>query len=100
IVLSGGGNSSLKSFASFSPGAKVSISKKESVETERTVDLRGKTIADALDALEDEVDRAVTHSLLKLKIIHGHGTQDRLKKSVRTYLSRSTFVKGWLSGRA
>lgn len=80
--------------------SRVSYSRKESLETERTVDLRGKTIDEALDILEDEVDRAVNHQLLKLKIIHGHGTQDRLKKSVRTYLSRNTFIKGWSSGRA
>ncbi len=101
IVLGSGGNSSSPSKTSLQgPGARVSYSRKESLETERTVDLRGKTIDEALDILEEEVDRAVSHQLLKLKIIHGHGTQDRLKKSVRTYLSRNTFVKGWLSGRA
>lgn len=100
IVLSANNQTSSKSMASFNPSLKIVTSKKESMETERTVDLRGKTIAEALDTLEDEVDRAVTHNLLKLKIIHGHGTQDRLKKSVRTYLSRNTFVKAWLSGRA
>lgn len=95
IVLSANAGSS----ASSGP-AKIIFNKKETLETERVVDLRGKTVDEALDILEQEVDRAVNHSLLKLKVIHGHGPQDKLKKTVRTYLSRNTFIKGWLSGKA
>lgn len=106
VVGSSGGGKTLSpmsgnsNFKATSQGSRVSFSRKESFETERTVDLRGKTIDEALDILEEEVDRAIVHQLVKLKIIHGHGPQDRLKKSVRTYLSRNTLIKGWLSGKA
>lgn len=68
--------------------------------TQKTLDLRGQSIDEALDQLDLEVDQAVQRGLLKLKIIHGHGDQDRLKKSIRTFLSRNTFIKSWLSGKA
>jgi DNA mismatch repair protein MutS2 len=68
--------------------------------TQKTVDLRGMSIDEALDQLDLELDQAVQRSLLKLKIIHGHGDQDKLKKSIRTFLSRNTFIKSWLSGKA
>ena len=35
----------------------------------------------------------------RLKIIHGHGTES-LKKAIRTYLSRSIYVKKWKAGSA
>ncbi len=68
--------------------------------TQKTIDLRGQNIDDALDTLDLELDQAVQRGLLKLKIIHGHGDQDKLKKSIRTFLSRNTFIKSWLSGKA
>lgn len=68
--------------------------------TQKTVDLRGKSIDEALDLLDLELDQAVQRGILKLKIIHGHGDQDKLKKAVRTFLSRNTFIKSWLSGKA
>ncbi len=68
--------------------------------TQKDIDLRGKTVDEALDELDMALDQAVQSGLLKLKIIHGHGDQDRLKKSVRTFLSRNTFIKSWLSGKA
>lgn len=68
--------------------------------TQKTVDLRGQSVDEALDQLDLELDQAVQRGLLKLKIIHGHGEQDKLKKSIRTFLSRNTFIKSWLSGKA
>ena len=68
--------------------------------TQKTLDLRGQSVDEALDALDLELDQAVQRGLLKLKIIHGHGEQDKLKKSIRTFLSRNTFIKSWLSGKA
>jgi DNA mismatch repair protein MutS2 len=61
------------------------------------VDLRGKTVEDSLSILEMELDRAAANKEDRLKIIHGHGTEV-LKKSVRTYLSRSVYVKKWKAG--
>ncbi len=68
--------------------------------TQKTLDLRGLQIDEALDSLDIELDQAVQRGLLKLKIIHGHGDQDKLKKAIRTFLSRNTFIKSWLSGKA
>ncbi len=68
--------------------------------TQKTVDLRGMQVDEALDQMDLELDQAVQRGLLKLKIIHGHGDQDKLKKAIRTFLSRNTFIKSWLSGKA
>lgn len=64
---------------------------------DRTLDLRGKTVDDALSDLEVALDKAVQAHEDRMKIIHGHGTET-LKKAVRTYLSRSIYVKKWKAG--
>lgn len=66
-------------------------------EDETVLDLRGKTVEDALEDLEIALDKAAQVREDRLKIIHGHGTE-ALKKAVRTYLSRSIYVKKWKSG--
>jgi DNA mismatch repair protein MutS2 len=66
-------------------------------ETEKTLDLRGKTVAEALSELESELDLSAARSEDRIKIIHGHGTE-AIKKAVRTFLSRSVFVKKWKAG--
>ncbi|MBX3035208.1 MAG: Smr/MutS family protein [Bdellovibrionaceae bacterium] len=66
-------------------------------DEDRTLDLRGKTVEEAIENLEIALDRAATQKEDRLKIIHGHGT-DALKKAVRTYLSRSVYVKKWKAG--
>lgn len=66
-------------------------------DSDRTLDLRGKTVDEALSALETTLDRATELNEDRLKIIHGHGTES-LKKSIRTYLSRSVYVKKWKAG--
>ena len=68
--------------------------------SEKTLDVRGQTVTEALDILEAQLDQTLQHKISKLKIIHGHGESDRLKKSIRTFLSRNTFVKSWFSGQA
>jgi DNA mismatch repair protein MutS2 len=65
--------------------------------TDRVLDLRGKTVDDAVSELEVALDLATAQSEDRLKIIHGHGTET-LKKSIRTYLSRSVYVKKWKAG--
>lgn len=66
-------------------------------DAERTLDLRGKTVESALSELELALDKAAQAREDRIKIIHGHGTE-ALKKAVRTYLSRSIYVKKWKAG--
>ncbi|MBL7545907.1 MAG: Smr/MutS family protein [Bdellovibrionaceae bacterium] len=67
------------------------------VDEDRTVDLRGKTVEEAINELEDIIDRAVQNQEDRIKVIHGHGTEV-LKKSIRSYLSRSVLIKQWKAG--
>lgn len=66
-------------------------------DQDRTLDLRGKTTEEALRELEDELDQAVVSKDDRIKVVHGHGTEV-LKKAVRTFLSRSLYVKKWKAG--
>lgn len=66
-------------------------------DEERTLDLRGKTVNEALEELEIALDKSSHQKEDRIKIIHGHGTE-ALKKAVRSYLSRSIYVKKWKSG--
>ncbi len=66
-------------------------------DAEKTIDLRGQTIEEAISNLEIELDHSASHKEDRIKIIHGHGTE-ALKKAVRTYLSRSVYVKKWKAG--
>ena len=67
------------------------------VDQDRTVDLRGKTVEEALSNLENALDLASSQEEDRMKIIHGHGTE-ALKKSIRSFLSRSVYVKKWKAG--
>lgn len=67
------------------------------VDHDRTLDLRGKTVEEALSDLETALDLATTQNENRLKIVHGHGTE-ALKKAIRSYLSRSVYVKKWKAG--
>nr|BFD59005.1 endonuclease MutS2 [Bdellovibrio sp. CKG001]BFD67712.1 endonuclease MutS2 [Bdellovibrio sp. HAGR004] len=66
-------------------------------DDDRTLDLRGKTVEDALQELELALDKAAQAREDRIKVIHGHGTE-ALKRAVRTYLSRSIYVKKWKAG--
>lgn len=66
-------------------------------DEDRTLDLRGKTVDEAVEDLELALDRASHQKEDRLKIVHGHGTE-ALKRAVRTYLSRSVYVKKWKAG--
>ncbi|MNK07415.1 Endonuclease MutS2 [compost metagenome] len=66
-------------------------------DEDRTLDLRGKTVNDALEELEIALDKAAQSREDRIKVIHGHGTE-ALKKAIRTYLSRSIYVKKWKAG--
>ncbi len=63
----------------------------------KSLDLRGKIVDEAIEELEIALDRAAVQKEERIKIIHGHGTE-ALKKAVRTYLSRSVYVKKWKAG--
>ncbi|KYG61696.1 DNA mismatch repair protein [Bdellovibrio bacteriovorus] len=75
-------------------GSSISVSL---ADDDRTLDLRGKTVDDALSDLEVALDKAAHSREDRIKIIHGHGTE-ALKRAVRTYLSRSIYVKKWKAG--
>lgn len=66
-------------------------------DEDRVVDLRGKTVETALSELEFALDKASVQKEDRLKVVHGHGTES-LKKAIRTYLSRSVYVKKWKAG--
>lgn len=66
-------------------------------DADRTLDLRGQTVEEAISQLEMGLDQAATSREDRIKIVHGHGTE-ALKKAVRTYLSRSVYVKKWKAG--
>ncbi len=68
-------------------------------DADRQLDLRGKTVDEAISELELALDRATEQNEDRLKIIHGHGTES-LKKAIRTYLSRSVYVKKWKAGNS
>lgn len=67
------------------------------IDDDRTVDLRGKSVDQAISQLEIALDNASARNEDRLKVIHGHGTE-ALKKSIRGYLSRSIYVKKWKAG--
>ncbi len=67
------------------------------LDQDRIVDIRGQGVESALSKLEEQLDTAVVNRESRVKVIHGHGT-DTLKKAVRSYLSRSPYVKKWKSG--
>lgn len=62
-----------------------------------TLDLRGYRVEEALDTLEDYLDKASLTNLSPLYIIHGHGT-GALKSSLRDYISTSPYVAKYRAG--
>lgn len=67
------------------------------IEKDASIDLRGLTSEDALRKIEAFLDQSVLNKEDRVKVIHGHGT-DTLKKAIRSYLSRSHYVKNWTAG--
>jgi DNA mismatch repair protein MutS2 len=63
-------------------------------DTERVIDVRGKSAEDAIGMLETQLDAASLAGEDRVKIVHGHGTEV-LKRAVRSHLSRSVYVKKW-----
>lgn len=63
-------------------------------DTERVIDVRGKSVEDAIGTLETQLDAAALNNEERVKIVHGHGTE-ALKRAIRAHLSRSIYVKKW-----
>ena len=61
------------------------------------LDLRGVRVEEALDELENYLDRASLANLSPIYIIHGHGT-GALKAAVRDFLSTSPYVAKYRPG--
>jgi DNA mismatch repair protein MutS2 len=70
-----------------------------SADSDRVVDVRGFSVDEAISQLEIQLDTSALGGEDRIKIVHGHGT-DALKRAVRSYLSRSIYVKKWLAGTA
>lgn len=62
-----------------------------------TLDLRGYKVEEALDSLENYLDKASLANLACVTIIHGHGT-GALKAAVRDFLSTSPYVAKYRVG--
>ncbi len=68
----------------------------DTVDKADTLDVRGKAVSLAIEELEKFLDRATIQRLDRVKVIHGHGSE-ALKKTIRSHLSRSTYVNRWTS---
>lgn len=62
-----------------------------------TLDLRGERVEEALDDLENYLDKASLANLTPVYIIHGHGT-GALKSAVRDFVSTSPYVAKYRVG--
>jgi DNA mismatch repair protein MutS2 len=67
------------------------------MDSERVIDVRGKSTEDAVSLLESQLDAASLNGEERVKIVHGHGTEV-LKRALRSHLSRSVYVKKWKAG--
>ena len=61
------------------------------IDISNTLDLRGERVEEALDDLENYLDKASLANLSPVYIIHGHGT-GALKSAVRDFLTSSPYV--------
>lgn len=62
------------------------------------LDLRGKTVEDALDSLELFLDQASLANFSQVSVIHGHGT-GALKSAVRDFLKTSPYISSFRAGK-
>ena len=59
-----------------------------------TLDLRGKTLAEALDAIAEEIEACLVHSASSFSIIHGYGN-GILSQGIHAYLKKQKDVKDY-----
>jgi DNA mismatch repair protein MutS2 len=67
------------------------------VNVSNTLDLRGLKVEEALDELENYLDKVSLANLASVTVIHGHGT-GALKSAVRDFLSTSPYVAKFRAG--
>ena len=66
-------------------------------DVSNTLDLRGYRVEEALDELEQYLDKASLANLTPVYIIHGHGT-GALKSAIRNFISTSPYVAKYRVG--
>ncbi len=89
-----------KTFDTKSSGYKPSSFEKfeyKKINLSNRLDLRGYKVEDALDDLENYLDKASLANLSPVTIIHGHGT-GALKSAIRDFLSTSPYVAKFRPG--
>lgn len=79
------------------PGTSFSKFELRRLEMSSTLDLRGYRVEEALDAVENYLDKASLANLSPVYIIHGHGT-GALKEAVRDFLKSSPYVAKFRPG--
>jgi len=67
-------------------------------EEDPQIDLRGLTVNDAIEKVDQSLDQAMQFRQGRIRLIHGVGTES-LKKALRAHLTRSPFVRKWSSAR-
>lgn len=79
------------------PGTSFNKFELKRYEMSQTLDLRGYRVEEALDEVENYLDKASLANLTPVYIIHGHGT-GALKQSVRDFLKTSPYVAKFRAG--
>jgi len=79
------------------PGTSFNRFELKRYELSQTLDLRGYRVEEALDAVENYLDKASLANLTPVYIIHGHGT-GALKQAVRDFLKDSPYVAKFRPG--
>lgn len=79
------------------PGTSFKSFELKRYEISQTLDLRGYRVEEALDEVENYLDKASLANLTPVYIIHGHGT-GALKQAVRDFLKTSPYVAKFRPG--
>ena len=69
------------------------------LDKDRSLDIRGLNISDAVAKVDEVLDRATLNGEDRVKIVHGHVVSDKLKRAIRSHLSKSLYVKKWQVGK-
>lgn len=79
------------------PGTSFKKFELKRYEMSQTLDLRGFRVEEALDEVENYLDKASLYNLTPVYVIHGHGT-GALKQAVRDFLKTSPYVAKFRPG--
>lgn len=79
------------------PGTSFKKFELKRYEMSQTLDLRGFRVEEALDEVENYLNKASLYNLTPVYIIHGHGT-GALKQAVRDFLKTSPYVAKFRPG--